>query len=174
MTIKETLLGFAILGLVIGGVFLARDPGRVPSARGTTHGDAIPTRRVGDAAVDAAMPDVTLGEGSVDVAGIRVMLSIAPAPPVAFETTRVRVRVESKAAPVSFESGRISFEMSMPMGEHRYTLAPGEDAWYEADVVLPMCPSGKRRWYATIEGTVGGQPVVARFRVDLTTPGSAR
>ena len=62
----------------------------------------------------------------------------------------------------------------MPMGDHRYSLVPAADGWQEAEVVLPLCPSGKRRWFATVEGTVAGQPRTARFRLDLTPPGEAR
>jgi hypothetical protein len=31
----------------------------------------------------------------------------------------------------------VSFEMTMPMGDHRYALVPGEEGWLEAAVVLP-------------------------------------
>ena len=64
----------------------------------------------------------------------------------------------------------VSFEMKMPMGDHRYTLVAGTDGWQQAEVVLPFCPSGNPRWYAIVEGTVAGTPVTARFRLDLTTP----
>jgi hypothetical protein len=96
---------------------------------------------------------------------------VTPNPPVAFAKTRVRVRAEVGGAPVVLDGGRVSFEMSMPMGDHRYVLVPGEDGWQEADVVLPLCPSGKRRWFATVEGTVAGRPRTARFRLDLEPPG---
>ena len=129
------------------------------------------------------MPDVTLADGVVDLVDIRVILSVTPRPPVAFAKKRFRVRVESAfgksagdkspGAPVALEGGRISFEMAMPMGDHRYTLVPGDDGWQEAEVVLPFCPSGKRRWYGTVEGTVDGRPRVVGFKLDLTPPGSA-
>ncbi len=69
-------------------------------------------------------------------------------------------------------NGRISFEMTMPMGDHRYSLVPAADGWQEAEVVLPVCGSGHRRWFATFEGTVAGQPRTARFLLDLTPPSS--
>jgi len=68
------------------------------------------------------------------------------------------------------EGARISFEMTMPMGDHRYSPVPGRDGWQEADVVLPLCQSGKRRWYATVEGIVAGRLRTARFRLDLAPP----
>jgi hypothetical protein len=71
---------------------------------------------------------------------------------------------------VPLEAGRISFEMSMPMGDHRYSLVPAADGWQEAEAVLPLCGSGNRRWFATVEGTVAGRPISARFQLDLTPP----
>ena len=82
----------------------------------------------------------------------------SPGPPVAFQENRFRVRVESANGPVALEDGRISFEMTMPMGDHRYSLVAGADGWQEAEVVLPFCKSGNPRWYATVEGTVAGEP----------------
>ncbi|HYN41051.1 MAG TPA: hypothetical protein VE129_04675, partial [Thermoanaerobaculia bacterium] len=95
-----------------------------------------------------------------------------PRPIPAFEKIRFRLRAESGGAPVAFGSGRVSFEMTMPMGDHRYTLVPGAEGWHEAEVVLPLCKSGKRTWFATIEGTVAGKPRTARFQLDLTPPSS--
>ncbi len=116
------------------------------------------------------MPDVTLADRAVDVGGVRLFLSVEPRPIFAFATNRFRVRAESAGAPVALEDGHLSFEMTMPMGDHRYRLVPGVDGWEEAEVVLPLCGSGNRRWFATFEGTVAGQPRRARFQLDLTPP----
>jgi hypothetical protein len=131
---------------------------------------------------DEALPDVTTADASVDVYGARVTLSVTPRPPIAFSRMRFRVRVEFASAKASadgssgallvLEGGRISFEMTMPMGDHRYDLVPGADGWQEAEVVLPTCQSGDPRWYAIVEGTVAGRPIKARFRLDLEKPGS--
>jgi hypothetical protein len=165
MRTRDTLLGLLVLALVVGGVWWTRarthpgggaDAGRPPEAV---------------AAADAALPDVTTADAFVETDGLRVTLSVAPRPPVAFATKRFRVRVTSAGgAPVVLDEGRISFEMVMPMGDHRYTLVPGDDGWLAADVVLPFCKSGNPRWYATVEGTAAGRPVTARFRLDLTKP----
>jgi hypothetical protein len=119
------------------------------------------------------VPDVTVADGTVELGDVRVTLSVTPRPPLAFAKLRFRVRVESAGAPLPLDGGRISFEMKMPMGEHRYTLVPGDDGWLEAEVVLPFCKSGNPRWYAVVDGTVAGRPIVARFRLDLTRPASA-
>ena len=115
---------------------------------------------------------MTRADGAVTLGDVRVTLSVSPRPPVAFEKKRFRVRVETDSAPAALEGGRISFEMTMPMGEHRYSLVAGADGWQEAEVVLPFCKSGNPRWYAIVEGRVDGRPRTARFRLDLTPPGS--
>ena len=71
------------------------------------------------------------------------------------------------------QAARVSFEMRMPMGEHRYLLLPGPDGWLEADVMLPMCTSGDPRWFATVEGsTSDGRAVRARYQLDLVKTGT--
>ena len=156
MKTRDTLLGLVVLGLVLGGVFWARGRGR----------------QVPGSVSQSAVPDVTLADGAVDSGEVRVILSVTPQPPVAFEKNRFRVRVESRGEPVVLDDGRISFEMKMPMGDHRYTLVPGSDGWQEAEVVLPLCRSGNPRWYAVVEGANAGEPVAARFQLDLTKPGT--
>jgi hypothetical protein len=113
-----------------------------------------------------------LAEAVAELGDIRVTLSVTPRPPVAFVKNRFRVRVERDGALAVLESGRLSFEMTMPMGDHRYSLVPGADGWYEALVVLPFCQSGNPRWHAMVEGTVRDRPVTARFRLDLAKPGT--
>ena len=170
MKLRDTLLGLVVLALVAGGVWWART--RSLAGDGDA-GDAAPVRRVIDPATEAAMPDVTLADGSVDLGDVRLVLSVSPRPVLAFTKNTYRVRAESGTGPVALEGGHVSFEMSMPMGDHRYTLVPGADRWQEAEAVLPLCKSGKRRWYATVEGTVAGKPRKALFRLDLTPPGDA-
>lgn len=161
MTVKSTLLGFAVLAVLAAGAWWARSPspmaGTNPSAVDPAFGDDH-------------LPDVTLADGAVDAGDVRITLSLTPQPPVAFAKMRVRVRAESGGDPVAIEGGRVSFEMTMPMGDHRYSLIPADQGWQTAEVVLPLCPSGKRRWYATVEGTVAGRPRTARFRLDLAPP----
>ena len=168
---RSTLIGLVVLGLVAAGVFWVRSPS--PSV------EHLPTASARQASDDEALPDVTLADASVDDGNVRMTLSLDPKPPVAFGTIRVRVSAfalspsTSASAEVSadrlqsLEGGRIAFEMAMPMGDHRYSLVAGADGWQEAEVVLPSCPSGKRRWYATVRGTVAGQLRSARFRFDL-------
>jgi hypothetical protein len=170
MRTGDTILGLVVLALVAGGVYWVRwrpqAAGTLPTA---AAGQAQPVSAPHDAppTLDAAIPDVTVDDGAVFDGDLRVTLSVSPRPPVAFTKKRFRVRVESGGVPRVFEGGRISFEMVMPMGDHRYTLGPGEDGWQEAEVVLPFCKSGNPRWYAIVEGTVDGRPFSARFRLDL-------
>ncbi len=168
MKLRDTLLGLLVVAALAGGVWWVRARGH---AGKSASGDQAPARLTIDPATEAAMPDVTLADGSVDLGDVRVVLSVAPRPAFGFAKNRFRVRAEKDAGPVTLEEGRISFEMTMPMGDHRYTLVPGTEGWQEAEVVLPLCKSGKRRWYATVEGTTAGKPRTARFRIDLAQAG---
>lgn len=163
MKLRETLLGLLVLALLAGGAWWVRGRGRAAAPPG------VPAK-AGEAAPPAApLPDVTLADGSVDVGDVRLVLS-ADRPVVAFAKARFRVRAESNGTAVPLEGGRLSFEMTMPMGDHRYTLVPGTEGWQEAEVFLPMCRSGNRTWFATVEGSVAGKPRTAMFRLDLAPP----
>ena len=128
MNIKTTLVGMAVLAVLATGAWWARSPS--PHSATTPEAPA-------PAAGDEALPDVTLADGTAEVGGARITLSLTPNPPVAFTTFRARVRAEAGGAPAVLEGGRVSFEMVMPMGDHRYALAPGKAGWQEAAVVLP-------------------------------------
>jgi hypothetical protein len=155
--IGQAVLGVVVLGLVLAGAIWAR--GRSQPAAATSAG--------------AAVPDVTLADRAVDLGDVRIVLSVAPRPPLAFTATRCRVRAESGGVTLPIEDGRLSFAMTMPMGEHRYRLVPGTDGWQEAAVVLPLCPSGTRRWFATVDGTIAGRPRSGRFQLELAPPAAA-
>ena len=154
MRLRETLLGLAVLGLVLCGVFGAR-------------GRATPVR----AAVAAGdeLPDATFRDAVAELDGVTLTLSVDPRPAVAFSSHRWRVRAVVRGVAVPMENGRLTFEMVMPMGDHRYRLVPVADGWHEAEVVLPSCPSSKRRWFATLDGTIAGGHRTARFRIDLAS-----
>jgi hypothetical protein len=153
---RDTLLGLLLLGLVLAGVFWARGrSGPGAGAEGTA----------------GELPDVTLADAEADLGDVRIRLAVTPRPITAFAEHRWQVRAEAEGAVAPLTDGRISFEMRMPMGDHRYALLPTADGWAEAAVVLPSCPSGQRRWFATVEGTVAGRPHSARFQVDLAPPG---
>ena len=164
MKLRETLLGLVVVALLAGGFLWARGWGRAEKA------PAAPAETA--PAPEAPLPDVTLADGSVDLGDVRLVLSV-DRPVVAFSKVRWRVRAESAGAPVPLAEGRLSFEMMMPMGDHRYSLVPGPTGWQEAEVVLPLCKSGNRTWFATVEGTVAGKPRVARFQLDLSPPSSS-
>ena len=128
MNVRSTLLGLAVLAVLAAGAWWARSPSST-----TAPAPDAPARAAGD----DALPDVTLADGTADVGGVRITLSVTPNPPVALARFRVRVRAEANGSPAAIEAGRVSFEMAMPMGDHRYALPPGEEGWQEAAVVLP-------------------------------------
>ncbi len=180
---SATLAGLVVLAAVGAGVWWARS---LPASPSAGHRPAVSARQTqsvsapapgqvaplapGAVSGDEALPDVTLADGFVSSGDVRITLSLAPQPPVAFAKTRARVRAEASGSPAVLEGGTISFEMTMPMGDHRYSLVAGQDGWQEAEVTLPRCMSGNRRWFATVEGTVAGRPRSARFRLDLSAP----
>ncbi len=168
MKSSSTFVGLLVLALVTGGVFWARSRSAAPQM--TPAGAATSAPVTSAAADDASLPDATLADATATAGDVRITLSLMPQPPVAFGKMRVRVSADAHGAPVVLDGGVIFFEMKMPMGDHRYSLVPGDGGRQEAEVVLPLCPSGNRRWYATVEGTVAGRPVTARFRLDLTPP----
>jgi hypothetical protein len=185
MVNRSTVVGLLALALVGAGVFWARSrppslpAGHLPAA---TAGQAPRSSAAAEAADDESLPGATLADATVTAGDVRITLSLSPQPPVAFAKFRVRVSAFALAPPAPasakataderlvIEGGRVVFEMTMPMGDHRYSLVPGAEGWQEAEVVLPLCQSGKRRWYATVEGTIAGRPVTARFRLDLAPP----
>ncbi len=167
MKLRNTLLGLLVLAAVLGGVFWAhsRNGAEPAPTAGSPTAPAPPDD-------PATLPDATLADAAVDLGDVRLVLS-ADRPVVAFAKTRFRVRAEKDGAAVPIGDGRLSFEMAMPMGDHRYALVGDEDGWHVAEVVLPMCKSGKRTWFATLDGNVAGTPRTARWRVDLTPAAEA-
>ena len=180
---RTTLVGLLALALVGAGVFWVRLHPPSPPTGQASAGRASSTPVSASASDDDSLPDATLANATAAVGDVGITLSLSPQPPVAFAPFRVRVSAfavpastATKAARAAvvrmldIEGGTIDFEMTMPMGDHRYSLVPGADGWQEAEVVLPLCQSGRRRWYATVEGRVAGRPVTARFRLDLAPP----
>ena len=168
MKLRETLLGLVVLALLLGGVWWVR--GR--SHAGKPPAGPTPARRTGAVVTATQTPDVTLADQAADAGGVRISLSIEPRPILAFAKIRFRVRAESGGAPLELAYSHLIFEMTMPMGDHSYRLVPVADGWQEAEVVLPLCQSGSRRWFATVQGTAGGRRRSARFQFDLTPPSS--
>ena len=123
--------------------------------------------RVGVAMSDGAMPDVTRGEASMNVGDARVTLAVEPGPPVAFRENRFRVRVESASGPMSLEDGRISFEMKMPMGDHRYSLVAGRTGGRRRRSCSPSARAAIRGGTPPSKARSAGEPYTARFRFDL-------
>jgi len=174
------LLGLAAFCVVVVAAFWMGSRPSTPAATPVT----VPAAASAGSG-DDAVPDITNADGVSDAGGVRITVSLEPRPPAALAAFKVRVFASVLASTdpasamlsprklVPFEAGRIRFEMTMPMGEQRYSLVPGPQGAQEAAVVLPACSSGDRRWYATVEGTVAGQPRIARFRLDLARPSPA-
>jgi hypothetical protein len=172
-SVRSTAIGLLVLALLLGGYYWTRVAHAPVTAPSASHMEGAPAssdaRRLATAVSDAMLPDVTVGAATVSAGDVRITLDVTPHPPIAFTANRFRVRAESPNGAVPLEDARISFEMAMPMGDHRYTLVPGSGGLQDAEVVLPMCGSGNPRWYATVEGTVRGERRSVRFKFDLAT-----
>lgn len=125
----------------------------------------------GGAAVPLAdVPDVSHADVVLDLGDLRIHVSAGPRPLLAFTRNRFRIRAERGGTPVELGGAVLSFTMTMPMGDHRYELAPAGAGWQQAEAVLPLCPSGKRRWFGRLDFTLEGQARSARFAFDLQPP----
>jgi hypothetical protein len=130
---RDVIVGVVLVALIAAGVFFVRSrsaPTEVPAGQ-AAGGSPEPTT------TDDALPDATTADATAEIGGLRLTLSLTPKPPVVLEAFQARVRAEADGMPVALENGRISFEMVMPMGDHRYSLVSGDDGWHEAAVVLP-------------------------------------
>ena len=120
-----------------------------------------------DGAPAADVPDVSRADATLDLGDVRIAVSAGPRPLLAFARNRFRFRAEAGGAPVALADAVVSFTMSMPMGDHRHALVPASDGWQDAEAVLPLCPSGKRRWFGRLDFTLAGRARSARFAFDL-------
>ena len=123
-----------------------------------------------DGSPSADLPDVSRADATLDLGDVRIVLSAGPRPLLAFARNRFRFRAEKDGGPVPLADGVVSFTMTMPMGDHRHALVPASDGWQEAEAVLPLCPSGRRRWFGRLDFTLAGRARSARFAFDLATP----
>ena len=118
----------------------------------------------------ADVPDVSRADATLDLGAVRIVVSAGPRPLLAFSRNRFRFRAERAGAPVALADAVVSFTMTMPMGDHRHALVPAADDWQEAEAVLPLCPSGNRRWFGDLDFTLDGRAHSARFAFDLAAP----
>ena len=123
-----------------------------------------------DDSLSADIPDVSRADTTLDLGDVRIVVSAGPRPLLAFARNRFRFRAERGGAPVALADAVVSFTMAMPMGDHRHALVPASDGWQDAEAVLPLCPSGKRRWFGRLDFTLAGRARAARFAFDLAAP----
>jgi hypothetical protein len=123
-----------------------------------------------DGSPSADVPDVSRVDATLDLGDVRIVVSAGPRPLLAFARNRFRFRAEAGGAPVALADAVVSFTMAMPMGDHRHELVPASDGWQDAEAVLPLCPSGQRRWFGRLDFTLAGRARSARFAFDLAAP----
>jgi len=152
----RTVLGLAVAAALAAAVLAVRSR---DAARGSAAG-----------AAGADAPDVSRADATLDLGDVRVAVSAGPRPLLAFARNRFRFRAARDDDPAMLGDAVVSFTMTMPMGDHRHPLVQAPDGWQEAEVVLPICPSGNRRWFGTLAFTHAGRPRSARFTFDLQQP----
>jgi hypothetical protein len=118
----------------------------------------------------AGVPDVSRTDATLDLGDVRITVSAGPRPLLAFARNRFRFRAEKDGGPVPLSDGVVSFTMTMPMGDHRHALVAAPVGWHEAVAALPLCPSGNRRWFGTLDFTLEGRARSVRFAFDLEPP----
>ena len=92
----------------------------------------------------------TRGCGS-DVGDLRIVLELAPRPPVPLKELDAAVRLTRGGAPVA--EAEVAVELSMPgmyMGETRIALRADGDGRYAGRGALLRCASGRRDWVAEV------------------------
>jgi len=144
---SRTVLGLAVAAALAAAALAVR--GRTPTAD---------------------VPDVSRADATLDLGDVRVAVSASPRPLLAFARNRFRFRAEKDGAPVALDGAVVSFTMTMPMGEHRHALVAAPEGWHEATAALPLCASGNRRWFGTLDFTLGGRARSVRFAFDLEPP----
>jgi hypothetical protein len=154
----ETLLGLVVAAALAVAVLAVRE----------RHAGSPAAVSGGAPAAD--VPDISWVDATLDLGDVRITVSAGPRPLLAFSRNRFRFRAEASGAPVVLADAVVSFTMTMPMGDHRHALVPAADGGQEAEAVLPLCPSGKRRWFGRLDFTLDGRARSARFAFDLAPP----
>jgi hypothetical protein len=157
---RDLAFGVVLVAAIAAGAYVAGRPHGTRGADQTTSGDS------------AELPNLSLHDVRLEVDDVAVRVAVASRPVLAFEKNQVFFRFEGvgedAGQPVAVEDAAVSFTMKMDMGMHRYALVPGpQDGWLQAELVLPACPSGNRRWYGNLTFAVSGRPLRTSFQLDL-------
>jgi hypothetical protein len=96
---------------------------------------------------------------------VRMVLDLAPRPPVPLRDLDASVQLTRGGVPVT--GARVEVLLSMPgmfMGDNRIALAAGADGRYAGKGPLLRCASGRRDWVAEVVARLpGGGEARARF-----------
>ena len=163
------IVGVLVAVALVVGVYLARQAreatGEAPPAAAEPVDDAP-----GDAVPEGLVPDVTREDGAFRSGGLTVHVAVPARPIKAYEETTYRLQVtDASGGAVALDAGIVKFNMSMDMGRHHYALEPaGTPGRYTVKAPIPMCPSGKVRWYGNMELTVDGAVHEGSFQFDIT------
>jgi len=152
-------IGAVAANLVVGGRLFEPTVVANPYEAGLRYDED--RRRAGGPPRPAPAPcDAARGACRQAAAGGEVSLEILPRPVRAFSDLEFVVHAPAGATP-----GPIDLAMpGMTMGENRVGLARGADGAWRGKGVVVRCPSGGRRWTATV-ALGGGAQVLFPFEV---------
>jgi hypothetical protein len=161
------IIGLTVAATLVVGIYFARQAREAAGEAPPTGTEAVADESQ-DEISEGLVPDVTREDGIFRVGGIHVQVVIPTRPIKAYEETAYRFRFEDAGGKaLALEAGKVKFNMSMDMGRHHYALEAAEDGWYVAKAPIPMCPSGKVRWYGNMDFSIDGAAYVGGFQFDI-------
>jgi nitrogen fixation protein FixH len=109
--------------------------------------------------------DVGTRPCAANVGDLRVVLELAPRPPLPLKALSTVVQLTRNGAPVAVTDAVVELSMSgMFMGDNRVVLRPQGEGRYVGEGVLLRCASGRRDWVAEVVARLpGGGEARARF-----------
>jgi nitrogen fixation protein FixH len=102
---------------------------------------------------------------AASVGDLRVVLELAPRPPLPLKALAMVVQLTRNGAPADVTEAFVELSMSgMFMGDNRIVLRPQGEGRYAGEGVLLRCASGRRDWVAEVVARLpGGGEARARF-----------
>jgi len=161
------IIGLLVAVALAAGIYFAKQA-RDAAGEAPPVAAEPPVESPGTEIVEGQVPDVTAEDGTFRVADLLVRVEIPRRPIKAYEESAYRFHVTDTAGrPVTLDGGVVKFNMSMDMGRHHYALVGEGDGRYTIKAPIPMCPSGKVRWYGNMELTLESAGHKGGFQFDI-------
>ena len=172
---RDLLVGVVVVGAMVAAMYLTRQhQGTKQATGGRAGGETTVAPGMASPLAPGGLnvPNLSVADARLETDDVSVQVEAMARPILAFRQNRLLFRFEgignAAGQLVSVQAPTLSFAMEMDMGKHRYALVPAaREGWLQADVVLPACPSGGRRWYGDLSFRAGGRQLRTRFQFDL-------